>query len=97
MAKTEQIVTDRKTMKQLVEFMEEAVREGLTSREINSQVDLLLDEVARGKLEKSLREARSGKMKRYKNTEALLKSLHKSRPNTLDLDVSDHRNISKEL
>ena len=40
-------------MKELVEFMEEAVREGLTSREINSQVDLLLDEVARGKLEKS--------------------------------------------
>jgi len=28
-AKAEQIVTDRKTLKQLVEFVEEAVREGL--------------------------------------------------------------------
>ena len=78
MARTEQIVIDRKTMRELVEFMEKAVREGLSSKEINSQVDLLLDEVARGKLEKSLREARSGKLKRYKNPEALLKALHKS-------------------
>ena len=78
MARTEQIVIDRKTMKELVEFMEEAVREGLTSKEINSQVDLLLDEVARGKLERSLREARSGRLKRYKNPKALLKALHES-------------------
>ena len=78
MAKTEQIVTDRKTMKELVEFMEEAVKEGLSSKEINSQIDLLLDEIARGNLEKSLREARAGKLKRYKNPDALLKSLHES-------------------
>lgn len=78
MAKTEQIVTDRKTMKELVEFMEEAVREGLSTKEINSQVDLLLDDLARGKLEKSLREARKGGLKRYKNPEALLKALHES-------------------
>lgn len=38
-----------------MEFIEEAVREGLSAKEINSQVDLLLDDVARGKLEKSLR------------------------------------------
>lgn len=78
MAKTEQIVTDRKTMKELVEFMEEAVREGLSTKEINSQVDLLLDDLARGKLEKSLREAQKGGLKRYKNPEALLKALHES-------------------
>lgn len=78
MARTEQIVTDRKTMKELVEFMEEAVREGLSSKEINSQVDLLLDLVARGKLEKGLSEARSGRLKRYKNPKALLKALHES-------------------
>ena len=61
MAKTEQIVTDRKTMKELVEFMDEAVREGLTKEEITSQIDLLLDEATRGRLDKSLREARKGK------------------------------------
>ena len=76
MARAEQIVTNRKTMKELVEFMQEAVREGLSSKEINSQVDLLLDEVTRGKLEKSLKEARSGRLKRYKNPQALLKALH---------------------
>lgn len=76
MAKTEQIVTDRKTMKELVEFMEEAVREGLTKGEINSQVDLLLDQAARGRLEKSLKEVRKGKLKRFRDPQALLKVLH---------------------
>jgi regulatory protein YycI of two-component signal transduction system YycFG len=76
MAKTEQIVTDRKTMKELVEFMEEAVREGLTKDEINSQVDLLLDQAARVRLEKSLKEIRKGKVKRFRDPRALLKALH---------------------
>ncbi len=40
MPKAEQIVTDRKTLKQLVGFMEEAVKEGLTKDEIGSQIDL---------------------------------------------------------
>lgn len=78
MAKTEQIVTNRKTMKELVEFLEEAVREGLSTQEINSQVDLLLDEAAKGRLEKSLKEAKSSKLKRFKDPQALLKALHDS-------------------
>jgi hypothetical protein len=78
MAKTEQIVTDRKTMKELVEFMEEAVREGLTKEEINSQIDLLLDQNGRGRLEKSLKEIRKGKVKRFKNPQDPLKVLHSS-------------------
>ena len=77
MIKSEQIVTNKKTMRELVEFMEEAVRKGLSSKEITSQVDLLLDEAARGRLEKSLKEARSGKLKRFKDPNALLRSLHK--------------------
>jgi hypothetical protein len=71
----EQIVIDRKIMKELVEFMEEAVMEGLSKEEIASQLDLLLDQNARGRLEQSLREARSGKLKRYKDPQALLKAL----------------------
>src|SRR5580698_9537315 len=47
MARTEQIVTDRKTMRELVAFMEEAVREGLTKEEITSQIDLMLDKPAK--------------------------------------------------
>ena len=76
MTREQQIVTDRKTMNELVEFMEDAVKEGLSSEEINSQVDLLLDAASRGRLEKSLKEARRGNPKRFKEPQALLKSLH---------------------
>lgn len=78
MARAEQIVTNRKTMKELVEFMEEAVKEGLSKEEISSQVDLLLDEAARGRLDRSLEEVRKGKVKRFRDTKSLLKSLHGS-------------------
>lgn len=71
-------MTDRKTLKELVEFMEEAVRQGLTKDEISSQVDLIVDEAAKGRLEKSLKEARRGKVKRFGNPEELLKALHRS-------------------
>jgi hypothetical protein len=78
MAKSEQIVTDRKTMKELVAFMEDAVKEGLSRDEIASQVDLLLDEAARGRLDKSLREARAGKVRHFRTKGELLAALHKS-------------------
>lgn len=78
MARTEQIVTDRRTMKELVGFMEEALREGLTKEEITSQIDLLLDEAAKGRLEKSLKELRTGKVRRFRDPQALLKALHNS-------------------
>ena len=78
MAKTEQIVTNRRTMKELVEFMEQAVREGLSKEEITSQVDLLLDEAAKGRLEKAMKEVRKGKVKHFRDPQELLKALHKS-------------------
>jgi len=76
--KSEQIVTDRKTMKELVAFMEDAVKEGLSRDEIASQVDLLLDEAARGRLDKSLREARAGKVRHFRTKDELFAALHKS-------------------
>jgi plasmid rolling circle replication initiator protein Rep len=78
MAKTEQIVTDRKTMKELVGFMEEALREGLTKEEVTSQIDLMLDDVAKRRLERSLKEARDGKILHFKNKDELLNALHKT-------------------
>ena len=77
MARAEQIVTDRKTMREMVVFMEEAVREGLTREEITSQIDLMLDEAARRRLERSLKEARGGKVKHFKNKDELLKDLRR--------------------
>ena len=78
MAKTEQIVTDRKTMKELVDFMQEALKEGLTKEEIASQVDLMLDRAASQRLDRSLKEARSGRVIHFKTKEELLSALHGS-------------------
>jgi hypothetical protein len=77
MARAEQIVTDRKTMRELVAFMEEAVREGLTRAEISSQIDLMLDEAAKSRLERSMNEARNGKVTHFKKKDELLESLHR--------------------
>jgi len=78
MARTEQIVTDRKTMRELVAFMEEAVREGLTKEEITSQIDLMLDKPAKARLDKSLKEARDGKVTHFKKKGEFLAALHRS-------------------
>lgn len=78
MARTEQIVIDRKTIRELVAFMEEAVREGLTKEEITSQVDLMLDRAAKARLDRSLKEAREGKVMHFKKKENLLAALHRS-------------------
>ncbi len=75
-AKTEQIVTDRRTLRRMVEFMEEAVKEGLTKEEIASQVDLLLDKAAQKRLKRSLKEAKEGRVRRFKTPEDLIKDLH---------------------
>jgi hypothetical protein len=77
MARAEQIVTDRKTMREMVVFMEEAVKEGLTREEITSQIDLMLDEAARRRLERSLKEARGREVRHYKNKNELLKALRR--------------------
>lgn len=65
-------------MRELVEFMEQAVREGLTKEEITSQVDLMLDKSARRRLKKSLKEVHRGKVKRFRDPRALLRALHGS-------------------
>jgi hypothetical protein len=75
MARAEQIVTDRRTMREMVVFMEEAVKEGLAREEITSQIDLMLDKAAKRRLERSLKEARRGKVKHFKSKDELPKTL----------------------
>ncbi len=69
-------MTDRKTLRQMVEFMEEAVKEGLTREEITSQIDLMLDKTAQKRLRQSMNEAKEGRVRRFKNPEDLIKDLH---------------------
>ncbi|MBI4258684.1 MAG: hypothetical protein HY619_06995 [Thaumarchaeota archaeon] len=76
MAKTEQIVTDRKTMTAIIKFMEEAVKEGLNREEIMSQIDLILDREAREKIKQSQREIKQGKGKSFKSAEEAIEWLH---------------------
>ncbi len=76
MAKAEQIITDRRTMKGLLEFMEEAVREGLSREEIMSQIDLMLDKEAQARIRQSEKEIRQGKGKRFRTAKDAVTWLH---------------------
>lgn len=59
----------RSTMKELVEFMGEVVREGLTKEEIKSQVDFLLDEPL-GEGWRRTSEIRKRNAKRFRDSQA---------------------------
>ena len=76
MTKTEEIVIDKKTMREIIEFMEEAVKEGLSRDEIVSQIDLILDKEARKKIEQSEKDIKEHCVKRFKTAEELLEDLH---------------------
>ena len=67
MTRAEQIITDRKKMKEILEFMEEAVKEGLSKEEIMSQIDLMLDKEAQKRIKQSEKEIKQGKAKRFKS------------------------------
>jgi len=73
--KAEEIVIDRKTMREIIEFMEEAIKEGLSKDEIMSQIDLILDKEARKRIEKSERDIKEHRVKRFKTAEELLEDL----------------------
>ncbi|MBI2126216.1 MAG: hypothetical protein HYU02_02740 [Thaumarchaeota archaeon] len=76
MARAEQITTDRKTMREILRFMEEAVKEGLNRKEIMSQIDLMLDMSAQRHIRQSEREIRQGKAKSFKSTGEAIEWLH---------------------
>jgi len=76
MAKAEQITTDRKTMREILRFMEEAVKEGLNRKEIMSQIDLMLDIGAQRNIKRSEKEIRQGKAKNFKSAEEAIEWLH---------------------
>lgn len=78
MAGAEQVVVDRKTIREIVEFMENAVKEGLTKEEIMSQIDLMLDKNARKRIRRSENDIRAGRVKHFKTVKDLLADLHSS-------------------
>ena len=76
MTKTEEIVIDRKTMREIIEFMEDAVKEGLSRDEIMSQIDLILDKEAQKRIEQSEKDIKEHRVKRFKTAEESLEDLH---------------------
>lgn len=76
MAKAEQIITDKKKMKEILEFMEEAVKEGLSKEEIMSQIDLMLDEEAQKRIKQSEKEIREKKARKFKSAKQAISWLH---------------------
>jgi len=75
MTKAEEIVIDRKTIREIIEFMEEAIKEGLSRDEIMSQIDLILDKEDQKGIEKSERDIKEHRVKRFKTAEELLEDL----------------------
>ncbi|MGH9922945.1 MAG: hypothetical protein ACRD38_09350 [Nitrososphaerales archaeon] len=76
MVKAEQIITDRKKLKEIIEFMEEALKEGLSKEEIMSQIDLMLDKEAQKRIKQSIKEIKQGKAKRFKSSRQAISWLH---------------------
>ena len=76
MAKAEQIITDRKKMKKILGFMEEAVKEGLSKKEIMSQIDLMLDKGTQKRIKQSEKDVKEGKAKRFKSAKEAIAWLH---------------------
>jgi len=78
MAGAEQVVVDRKTIREIVEFMENAVKDGLAKEEIMSQIDLMLDKDAQKRIRRSESDIRAGRVKHFKTSKDLLADLHSS-------------------
>ena len=76
MVKPEQIITNRKKLKEIIEFMEEALKEGLSREEIMSQIDLMLDKEAQKRIKQSIKEIKQGKAKRFKSLKRAISWLH---------------------
>ncbi|MGQ9719677.1 MAG: hypothetical protein ACUVWK_07580 [Nitrososphaerales archaeon] len=76
MTKAEEIITDRKTMKEIIGFMQDAVKEGLSREEIMSQIDLILDKEAQKRIEQSEKDIKEHRVKRFSTAEELLDDLH---------------------
>ncbi len=76
MAEAEQIITNKKQMREILEFMEDAVKEGLNKEEIMSQIDLMLDKKAQKRIKQSQKEIKQGKAKRFKSAKQAISWLH---------------------
>ncbi|MFY3740534.1 MAG: hypothetical protein HMLIMOIP_000973 [Candidatus Nitrosomirales archaeon] len=76
MVKVEQIIINKQKMREIIEFMQEAVKEGLGKEEIMSQINIMLDKDAQKRIKQSEREIKQGKAKRFKSSKHAISWLH---------------------
>jgi hypothetical protein len=76
MARVEQkYLVDKETLEHLIAMLRDGIARGATDKEIREQTSEILDSQYRAKVDQALREAREGKVKRFKNAEQMIKDL----------------------
>lgn len=76
MAKTEQkYVIDREALDHLVAVIRDGVAHGASDAEISEQTFEILDPEYRAGVDRSLKEAKEGRMKRFKNADEMIEDL----------------------
>jgi hypothetical protein len=76
MARVEQkYLVDKETLEHLIAMLRDGIASGATDKEIREQTSEILDSQYRAKVDQALKEAREGKVKRFKNAEQMIKDL----------------------
>jgi len=79
MAKAEQkYVIDRDALNHLLAMIRDGVAHGASDTEISEQTFEILDSHYRVGVDRSLKEAKEGRMKRFKNADEMIEDLHSS-------------------
>ena len=79
MAKTEQkYVIDREVLNHLLAMIRDGVAHSASDSEISEQTFEILDSDYRAGVDRSLKEAKEGRTKRFKNADEMIEDLHSS-------------------
>jgi hypothetical protein len=69
---------DRETLDHLLAMLRDGVARGASDEEIREQTEEILDPGYRAKVDRALKEAAEGKVRRFKNAEGMIRDLHSS-------------------
>jgi len=76
MARVEQrYLVDKETLEHLIAMLRDGIARGATDEEIREQTSEILDSQYRAEVDQALKEAREGKVKRFKNAEQMIRDL----------------------
>ena len=77
MARAQQkYMVDREALDHLLAMLRDGIAQGATDKELREQTMEILDPEYRGKVDRALKEAAEGKVKRFKDAEEMIRDLH---------------------